>query len=655
MGRPAKRARLLPDDEDEPSTVPIFSQCLNTSAPTNGFSVNQDYARRFEYNKKREEKERLEDKYGPNGTALEDEDDSSSDESEDDDAELATEHVDQEIMATLNAIRSRDPKVYDKEVKFYREFEPEIGEKVKEEKPMYLHDYHRQNLLAGRTGGEDEEVEVVTRTYQQEQDDMKRQLVGSMHAKANGVEDEADEEEEDFLVAKKKSKHEDLPATGKKPQITDTDVAEADKDPETYLSNFMAARAWLPTEKAQWQAFDSDDSDDDARADQFESAYNMRFEDPKTANEKLQSFARDVGKYSVRRDDNKSARQRTRDRERDKKEEAKREREEDKARLRKLKIEEAEEKVRKIKEAAGLAKGENLDFEEWKDVIEGDFDDDKWEQEMERRFGDKYYAAQEDAGMGAESEEEEEGEGKKQRKKLSKPKWDDDIDINDLVPEFEDDANKKPDITLTDDEAEEAEDNEDGSVSILPYAVDLAGDNEQLEDFNDPSRKKSKTKKDRAAEKSEAKRIARRERRLIENLVDSNLPVTATSSAHPARDRAGVPGFRYRQTSPTTFGLSARDILFADDAQLNAYAGLKKLTSWREDEKKRRDRKKFSKKQRLREWRKETFGNVEGPEVPEVREAAGGAVLEAGVGEAKKGKKRKRRGKGKSEGEGEGA
>ncbi|KAK5173888.1 Kinetochore protein Spc24 [Saxophila tyrrhenica] len=656
MGRPRKRAKLLSDEESvSDGNVQIQTEPGPRKA-TNGFKVNEAYARRFEHNKKREEKDRLEEKYGkksqPNGRAVngaeeeEDEEESSSDESEDDDAELATQDVDEEIMATLNAIRSKDPKVYDKEVKFYREFDPASGEmKTKQEKPMYLQDYHRRNLLEGKANGEDEEMEDAPppRTYQQEQDDMKRQLVGSMHATAEGV-DEADESDEDeeggFLVKKEKSKHEDMPTAAKR-QITDTDVAEADKDPETYLSNFMAARAWLPTESSQWQAFDSDDSEEEKRADQFEEAYNMRFEDPKTANEKLQSFARDAGKYSVRRDDNKSSRQRTREREREKKDAAKREREEEKARLRKLKIEEAEEKVKRIKEAAGLSKGDKLDFDEWKDVIEGDFDDERWEQEMERRFGDKYYAAQEDGEMEAGSDED--AAGKRKRKALHKPTWNDDIDIKDLVPEFEDEEGKKPEFTLSDDE-----DEEDGGVPVQP-------DDVEEPDESQP-KSKPKSKKDRAKDKADAKHNARRERRLIENLVDANLPVTAAgtaanptgSSAHPARDNAGVPGFRYRETSPTTFGLSARDILFADDAQLNQYAGLKKLTAWREDDKKKRDRKRFSKKQRLREWRRETFGDVEGPRLPVGTKEVGEDVEGKGEGE-KKGKKRKRRGKGMGE------
>ena len=52
----------------------------------------------------------------------------------------------------------------------------------------------------------------------------------------------------------------------------------------------------------------------------------------------------------------------------------------------------------------------------------------------------------------------------------------------------------------------------------------------------------------------------------------------------------------------------------ADDSHLNKFAGLKKLASFRDPEKKSRDRKKLGKKARVKEWRKDTFGDEEGPE-----------------------------------------
>ncbi|KAI7146470.1 hypothetical protein KC344_g3636 [Hortaea werneckii] len=646
--RPAKRAKLLSDDEassseDESGKNAGVALPSQPDEAQNGFKINAEYAKRFEHNKKREERHRLEEKFGSgkgkgqNGTGKggasdeEDEEDSEDQESEDDDAELATEQLDAEIMDTLQAIRRKDPRVYDNSVKFYREFDPEKegAQKEKKEKPMYLQDYHRANLLAGAAEEEaGAEAEQPPRTFAQEQEDMRKELVGGMHAAAkdeqkddgHAVGDDDDDDEDDFLVAKSKPQHESLPATttasissaapqqrnqNKRKRLTDADIATAEKDPETYLSNFMAARAWLPSDGARWQAFDSDDSDDDRRADEFEEAYNMRFEDPSKSNEKLASFARDVGKYGVRREE-KSGRAKARERERERKEAEKREREEEKARLRKLKIEEAEEKVNRIRDAAGL-RGKDVDLGQWKDIIEGDFDDAQWDQEMQRRFGDQYYAQDEEGGDGSdvEMEDAEEGGGKK---KAKKPKWDDDIDIHDLVPDFKD-KDENPNISLSDDEAE-------GGAPLPADEEEAGSDNANDDADSSAPKKKKKTKKDRLQEKADAKRAARKQRVQIEEMVDASLPLqhpTLSSSTTTNKKGPPVSGFRYRETSPTSFGLSARDILFADDKQLNDFAGLKKFHSFREEEKKARDRKKFSKKARLRQWRRETFGDVEEP------------------------------------------
>lgn len=602
--RRAKRAKLLSDEDSSDESDSQEEQPTSTA-----FRINEDYASRFEHNKKREEKHRLEEKYSqPNKRRREEDeeptrdenedDDSEDDESEDDDAELATRDLDDEIFATLQAIKSKDPRVYDKSTTFYKSFDADNGvettesERMEKDRPMYLHDYHRQNLIAGHTGAEDDrELELIPMTYQEEQDAMRRDLVGSMHASA--PEHDLEDDEDDFLVAKSKSDHGRLPdAQMTQPRITDRDVEEADKDPETYLSNFMASRAWLPTEGSRWAALESDNSDDDARAEEFEEAYNMRFEDPATANEKLLTFGRDVGKYGARRDE-KTSRKRAREREREQKDAAKRERDEERARLRKLKIEEAEDKVKKIKHAAGLH-GTELDVEAWRDVIEGEFDDEKWEAEMRWRFGEDYYAEREDNGSTTGRLEV----GKKHGK-LSKPTWNDDIDINDIVPDFDNDDGK-PAFTLSSDE--EADEGDIETLSQPPES-----------NFEEPERKKAKTKKDREKEKAEAKRTARRERRQIEELVDNSIlplshPTLLNNIPGSLKQPAETGLFRYRETSPTSFGLSARDILFADDSRLNEYAGLKKLAAFRDPEKKRRDKKRFSKKARLRQWRAETFG-----------------------------------------------
>jgi protein KRI1 len=192
---------------------------------------------------------------------------------------------------------------------------------------------------------------------------------------------------------------------------------------------------------------------------------------------------------------------------------------------------------------------------------------------MQKRFGEDYYAAEEGEGS--------ENEGGKKKKKPKKPTWDDDIDIKDLVPDYEEEE-VPPTLELSEAEAED-------------------------DDEASGSKKKSK-----AEEKRIQKREARKDRLRIQDAVERNLDLDITLL--PGATKKNATKFRYRETSPESFGLTARDILMADDTQLNKFAGLKKLATFREEEQKRRDQKRLGKKARLREWRKDTFGDENGPE-----------------------------------------
>jgi len=73
------------------------------------------------------------------------------------------------------------------------------------------------------------------------------------------------------------------------------------------------------------------------------------------------------------------------------------------------------------------------------------------------------------------------------------------------------------------------------------------------------------------------------------------------------------------------------------------------MASFRDPEKKRKDKKNLGKKARLRQWRQDTFGNEDGPEI--TIGSNGDVKVEDGVGgvdivEGKKKKKRSRKSKG---------
>ncbi|KAG9232531.1 KRI1-like family C-terminal-domain-containing protein [Amylocarpus encephaloides] len=591
------------------------------------FRVNRDFANRYEHNKKREELQKLEEKYNKpakpaNGKLYGDkydEDSESSDDGEDEDDEgfLATEDLDAQISATLQAIRAKDPRVYDEKVTFYKPIEEEAEKdtaEAKKEKPMRLHDYHRENLLREYTR-EDEEASTP-RTFVQEQEELKNSIVKEIHAAGD---DSSSDEDEDggFLIPKSKPKAQPQnessasaihPSRAKKVAV---DVNTAEKDPETFLSNFMQARAWVPTDGARFQPLESDDDEELERAEEWETAYNLRFENPSGTNETLKSYARDAIAAKTVRKEEPNSRKKQRDMQKAKKDAEKAERDVERTRLRQLKIGEMEAKLQIIKKAAGLH-GKALKEDEWTKFLDEGWDDATWEAEMSKRFGEDYYAEQD-----GNSDSDAEAGGDK-KKKVHKPQWDDDIDIKDLVPDFveEEEAQEKPAFSLSDSEGQDGED-------IVSDA--------------DP-KKKGNTSRDRANEKATKKKAARLERKKIEDLVDNQLDISL-----PLNSKAPSM-FRYRETSPISFGLTTRDILMAPDISLNQFAGLKKMAAFRDADKKKRDKKNLGKKARLRQWRKETFGNEEGPEV--VIQEGGLADGSADAAEKKK-KKRSRKNKNK--------
>jgi protein KRI1 len=500
--------------------------------------------------------------------------DSEDDVTEDEVAEFVTEQVDAEIAATLAAIKNRDPRIYDKSSKFYSDIDAESTPKSEKEKPLYLREYHRQNLLNGQTGAEEQEDETLP--YSEEQQVLRDSFLKAV--------DDAGEDGDDFLVQKPRIKNS---AAMDKPAPPDPSTAE--QDPELYLSNFMSSRAWAPVGPAALEPFESDDSEEEEHAEEFESAWNLRFENPEMSNTVLLSHSRDlVAKSSVRKGETKSTRQRARDREREKKEEEKSEREKDRSRLKKLKMDEISEKLSRIRENAGFFgadDADNIDVAKWRDLLEGDWNDESFDQEMTKRFGENYY-----------------GQKETERKEPKKPKWKDDIDVKDIVSD------------------------ESGADSGLE---------EQVQESTNKLSKKAKTKLDSSKRKRDARVISA----LAENALDVPEP---TSGQY----------FRYRDTSPTSFGMTTLDILTASDAQLNEFAGLKKLATWRDPERKQKDKKKLGKRARLRKWREETFGNEEGPQfdAPKdvsvtVGEQSVGIEDEVKLKDGERKKKKKRRGK----------
>ena len=131
-----------------------------------GFSINENYAKRFEYNKKRQELEELSLKY-------KDQTSDSDSEIEDEDGELITPQVDAQIMKTITLLQKKSKEIYDGEKKYFDEEELERAkakwQENKTSKPIKLKDYQRSQLLGTNA--------PATPTFADEQNNLKEEFI----------------------------------------------------------------------------------------------------------------------------------------------------------------------------------------------------------------------------------------------------------------------------------------------------------------------------------------------------------------------------------------------------------------------------------------------------------------------------------------------
>lgn len=136
---------------------------------------------------------------------------------------------------------------------------------------------------------------------------------------------------------------------------------------------------------------------------------------------------------------------------------------------------------------------------------------------------------------------------------------------------------------------------------------DISEDGQDEDEAGQPKSKSRQKKEDKLTMKKERKELLQK----AEKIVEENLDIALDEANIKRPGEEDTIKFRYREVSPESFGLSARDILTANDKQLNEFIGLKAMAPYRNLEKKQKDKKKYAKKRRLREWRKSIFGEAD--------------------------------------------
>ncbi|KAI7739240.1 hypothetical protein M8C21_004437 [Ambrosia artemisiifolia] len=510
--------------------------------------INEEFARRFEHNKKREDLQRYEElkKKGVIDDSGED-DDESSDDDDDDDEEIVNYSTKQDLkfFDALIKVRNKDPSLKSNDAKLFESDDEEDDDddggdkKEKKKKPMFLKDVNAKHLIGNgpefddEDEDEDEERDNKNRkkSYFEEQEEVKKEFLDAV----------ADEEDDDGELLKVKNDNkgdegedEDDREFEKK---LDEYFKEDDKldENDKFLKDYFRKKMWLDKDdggKGHHIEIDvSEDEEELEKQEDYERDFNFRYEE--NAGDRVMGHSRIV-EGSVRKKESSRKVQRMNKKERMAKAEF--ERTEELKRLKNLKKKELNEKLRKIREIAGF--GENGDCLLDEHDLEEEFDPEKYDKKMNNTFGDNFYEADDaDPGFGSG---EEDGE-------MEKPNFDKEDDLLGLPKGWENEYGLVDELSAI-------------KEKIVKKKVNNEGNEEQLQN------KKGKRK------------ISKLEEECTNKGLEEMYEMDREDTIGDLKTK-----FRYKPVDKNTYGLNAKEILLVDEKELNQIVPLKKLATYRED------------------------------------------------------------------------
>jgi len=592
--------------------------------------INKPYAAKYDHWRQLEELQTLKDRYGD----VDDSDLESTDEEVDPEAE-------REFLKALSCVVKRDPKIYDPSVSFFEGIDVENKKKPKKEKPIYLKDYERNQLL--QTNGElnfdeeengpDYDVHSVPLSKAKEEEEIRKSFKKAM--------EENESDDDDLLTEKKKTKEEKEKARadyiewfrGNKDDIEDTKTKSEMKDLHDYWSNpsldkneeFL--KNYILNQKYVIKDDDDDDEDDDndelkldeealsddenmiEKQTEFEHKYNFRFEEPDQ--EFIKHYPRIIEDTlrpkDVRR---KKKRNETKLRKLQEKEQKK----EELKQLKSLKRKEIMDRLKKLEEITGNSTS-CFDGE----FLEGEFDPETHERKMREIFDDEYY----------NNEETEK-------------------------PEFPEDDDCEP------------ENWDEWGVEDTQHELHCEDPDFNMDAEYDPTTsRKSKTNEEKKGKKN------KRKSKLGDVLSNKKPRFDETDKTfeeyieeYYKLDYEDIIGgdlpcrFKYRKVVPNDFGLSVEEILQADDSELNQWCSLKKAVKYRSERDEQNDVHTYKQKgQNLAKKKKILASVYQEPEVDgdNTAETSSSVTQEKGseqasTSTAKQSKRRSKKWKGKETG-----
>lgn len=535
----------------------MLSLLDNSSDSEIELSVNKDYANKYNEWRQKEELQKYKD-------LKKDEEESES--SSESSSEEIDEEFDEEFFRALSLLKGKDPRIFDKNFHLFQKKEILKKQKHDKPKPIYMKDYERNLVLerGGKFSDEDESANLSEKVsaYNEEQENLKKSF-----KEALGSSDDSESDADDLLQVRNKTIKEEENAEadyvkwlkGEEKEVSEdvkknmSHLRNYWNDPkldegEKFLKDYILNKRYLDKDGSEIPTYEeltsgmlSDDEKMIAEQEQFEHKYNFRFEEPDE--EYIKQYPRTIGD-SLRRVDNRRKQKREDKTERRRKE--REQRREELKRLKALKRKEIEEKFMKLKEISGQ---DEINLNE--DDIESDFDPDKHDQKMKEMFNDKYYEVEEDQKPEFPYDEE-----------LDSENWN---------------AWTGEKMGESEEEGESISDNQEKSQSKMCANPKDDFANEMT--IAAQPRKKVKKKSLFAKIISQPKPVYDPSGKSFEEYLDEyyKLDYEDIVGDIPVR-------YKYRKVIPNDFGLTVKEILAADDKELNRWCSVKKACQYRNDD-----------------------------------------------------------------------
>ncbi|KAF7836554.1 protein KRI1-like protein [Senna tora] len=359
--------------------------------------INEEFARRFEHNKRREDLQRLEElkKKGlisSSSSSDSDEESEASSEGDDDDHEepKGSRREDKEFFDALIKVRKQDPSLKQKDVKLFESdysSEEEGHSKGKMGKnPMYLKDVMAKHLIEEGPdfGDKDEESKGREKVKLENKKSKKADVMGSDFVHKDGIKTYSDEQEElkrafieaaeregledegDFFVVKEKASEakeesDDVDFEKKLNEYFGGDIDENENS--KFLKSYFMNKMWID-----------------------KNGENLAVDEE---GDRVLGHARKV-EDSVRKKTN--ARKEQRKSKEERMAITQKEREEELKHLKNLKKQEMQEKVKQIMKTAGINDDDIIPMSAAE--IEEEFDPVEFDKMMKKAFDEKYYNAE---------------------------------------------------------------------------------------------------------------------------------------------------------------------------------------------------------------------------------------------------------------------